>query len=841
MPLSSFRERRYPVLSHDVLIFVEGVELSKWLSGSVEWSLGGTGGENTASFSLVNAYKAFTITESNLKGLYHVNNSPLSEGAKKRLIERKASKNAELRGLFSSVPTEQADIYPLNPGRPVFHKNDRARIWVKDPYGSGWIPAFAGYLDSAPSDDDYVESRSTINLSFSDIRRVMTRSRVQTNPLVQTEKHRPEPLFNDIAGIFRDLETTGQWSHILAQKNFEDMTSFLLTGGTYASTLGTSNITGFDKLKTGLLFEVDPQDTDKFVVTKREFSLEKDKPASPSSLSEWNDLTLFGANLSVRGGTYSKREALEIGAQTFTGGEYDPGAARVHYLLPKAGTGFKELIEYAKFAMNTDRQWSDRKALIDEVCDRLSYEWCVTGFGDIVFEPPLFDFEPHHFGKSAKPFVFDHHANSVNVEYESGDIATALVAVGGVLYADDKTVNENAQVAYPQAWVTSPVLAARHGVMVDTMTFPHTNDTNVLCHLAVAEFMKRLSRSTTVSMNTLYRPGLLPNRPCLIKPLNKMATVQSVNYSLDVVGFAASCSLSLQMPRDKGPDGLYRFIVTGGQKAPISYRAFNGIGQLFRAQDSAILARCEVPEVAAQTHGGKGTAPAPGSNNASRVAKAPDGVSPSALKNALPGAFGRNDLEQYAANMGVPSEVLIGAIMLGSETLASASDEQMAGVLSTAYNRVGNPRFNGKDHANDLYEAVTGSNRVVKVRQYGQASPYSTANGINKSKHFERALAISQRVYEARQKGEPDPVKGATNFIHPKAQNAGKASGKYKKDAKEIKSSWEKRGYTHVSAGKAEDGGSVWYFTPNQTQPPPPASQNVIPQADAPGQPTVAP
>lgn len=831
MPLTSFKERRYPVLSHDVLIFVEGVELSKWLSSGVEWSLGGTGGENTASFSLVNSYHAFTITEANLKGSYHVNNTPLSEGAKKRLFERKAAKNAELRNIFSSLPNEQADIYPLNAGRPVFHKNDRARIFVKDPYGQGWVPAFAGYLDSAPSDDDYVESRATLTLSFSDIRRVMTRGRVQTNPLVQTEKHRPEPVFNDIAGIFRDLETSGLWSHILAAKNFEDITSFLLTGGKYESTSGPSSVSGFDKLTTGLLFEVDPQDTDKFVVTRREFSLEKDKPTSPSSLSEWHDLSMFGAKLSVRGNTYSKREALEIGSQTFTGGDYDPGAAKVHYLLPKTGTGFTELMEYAKFAINTDRQWSDRKSLIDEVCDRLGYEWCVTGFGDIIFEPPMFDFEPHHFGKNAKPMVFDHHANSVNVEYESGDIATALVAIGGVLYADDKTVNENAQIAYPQAWVTSPVLAARHGVMVDTMTFPHTNDTNVLCHFAVAEFMKRLSRSTTVSLTTIYRLGLVPNRPCLIKPINKMSTIQSVNYSLDVVGFAASCSVSLQMPRDKGPDGLYRFVLTGGTKAPISYRAFSGIGQLFRAQDSAILARCEVPSVAAETHSGRLATITPGQGQPPTAS--PGGVSPSTLKNALPGSFGRNELEQYAAGLNVPTEVLIGAIMLGSETLGSASDAQMEGVLHTAYNRINNPRFAGKDKANDLYESITGSNRVVKVRQFGQASPYSTANGINKSAHFDRALRVSQKVYEDRQKGLPDPVKGATNFIHPKAQNAGKQSGKYKQDAKEVKSTWEKRGYTHVSAGAAEDGGAVWYFTPKQNPTPPPASQAVLPAAAA--------
>lgn len=64
--LIRFREESYQYLFHDVRVFVQGAEVSNWLTGSLSINLTEKDGQNVASFTLDNAFDRFVITEENL-------------------------------------------------------------------------------------------------------------------------------------------------------------------------------------------------------------------------------------------------------------------------------------------------------------------------------------------------------------------------------------------------------------------------------------------------------------------------------------------------------------------------------------------------------------------------------------------------------------------------------------------------------------------------------------------------------------------------------------------------------------------------------------------------------
>jgi len=87
--LVSFKERSYQALYEDFRVFIQGVEVTPWISGSITLTRSNRDGPNTCSFTLDNAMDRFVLTAENLQptfdnpyGLWRDTTDRYSEAAK---------------------------------------------------------------------------------------------------------------------------------------------------------------------------------------------------------------------------------------------------------------------------------------------------------------------------------------------------------------------------------------------------------------------------------------------------------------------------------------------------------------------------------------------------------------------------------------------------------------------------------------------------------------------------------------------------------------------------------------------------------------------------------------
>lgn len=810
MPIR-FREEQFAAHSHAIRVFVEGEDVTSYLTSGVDWSIGD---ENSCSFTLSNAADSFVINQRNTEGRFNSSfTGPMSEAPKQSIYRRKLAENVRLD------PETKSAYYQLFPGRSIFHYNDRVRVFYRHPTirQNRWLPAFAGFLHTGPVNDDYLTGKSSMSVSCADVRGLMENMRTQTNAMNPDHPdYRPEPLFEGTAGIFSDFTSRPMFSHVLAGLDFLQTTRFLLTGG-YAAGMNATKLgsRGVGGLTEGFNFRVTPQENDTFKVTRRFVRADKE---SDGDLESWCDLCTYGVTLGgvIRTEGFTDEEMMGIGRGTYARGPYDPLRAFVHYLLPASGTGFESFVEYnVTQILGADRSFSSRKSLVEELCEKIQYKWRITPFGDMVFEFPMGDFEPKHYGDYQSVLEGDRHVTSVDFGHENSLPPTAITATGGILFQEGAVgniPNAGSGADFPQSFIMAPVLASRIGVITETLDFPFTGDVVKLCQLATAEFYRRLANANSFSCNIIFRPGLDVNRPFHERRRrDKMGLIESVNYSVDPVGLSASASISLTLPRDRlhtegGAPGSFHFM-TGGVKAPISYRQFAGTGQLIGGSaDTGLTTRCKM-------FGDKKVKDITEANNdARRIVQnlsgtTEDTVNPKKMARQL---IDRNQLHELAVAHGVTDEVMTLAIMAYSETGGSA---EASTAVHTVFNRFEANRGHKGASSRDVYESISNVDGMLGSAQSGEDPPYASANGVRaaiasaagkKDTHFDRSISAAQSVMDAYQSGtRQDPVDGATNFVR-----KGAATDR-------VREAWERRHYSVVSTPAANTAAHT-YFTPKK-------------------------
>ncbi len=82
LALIQFEEQRYQVFFLDIRIFIQGVEVTQHVTGTVTITKSNRDGAGSASFTLDNALDRFIITEENLDGVWRDTNDKYSEAAK---------------------------------------------------------------------------------------------------------------------------------------------------------------------------------------------------------------------------------------------------------------------------------------------------------------------------------------------------------------------------------------------------------------------------------------------------------------------------------------------------------------------------------------------------------------------------------------------------------------------------------------------------------------------------------------------------------------------------------------------------------------------------------------
>lgn len=588
--------------------------------------------------------------EGNVRGIWREGVGEYSESAKLKIFEWKNSdimnpsfnldvnsvilgqkaKNGQITnpGPKSLRPTEPGTEtrYRLAVNDCIFSRNDPMRIFMRNPYSvkntvGEWVEIFCGFVHDHPITTNYLTGESTVRISGYCVRQLLTKMRVQINRLVV--KADPQPTFD--RSFFSDFISPSMAKHPFATTTLEQTIKELILGTqTPKSGESAKLANGIGEFKLGNVICYDPK-------------------APGRTLERWHLMTIFGVNkvpypLNADDDLWlTTREMESIGNITIDLPEafsQGPGGRYLHFLLPLGGSGAGALMQSTLDAQAPRTiEWTTRWEIIREFASKLDFQVLTSPSGDILVEFPLYGFTPHVFstkgGTEEKTLVLsperikeiaEANARSV-VEYES-DIDSGAVpnGLGALLTFDlhqmEDTLNDEAEdfptilqvdggmsleqgnitgkdEAYTnlRAFVYSPVLVSRFGVISEQMSIPFAGQRSGelsgltdgpvakrLAKLALIEYMKRLADSSTWDGSVVYRPFLFPNRPVWLKRSARIGLLTSVTNRWSI-GKSATTNMSMHMllserydpHKEAGSRTTYK-LPTGASNAPIDYQ-----------------------------------------------------------------------------------------------------------------------------------------------------------------------------------------------------------------------------------------------------------------------------
>ena len=248
----------------DVRVFIEGAEVTDWLSDTLGVTYGATTSLNTVTLTLQNPEDIWTLTPSNISGSFRRADGLYSEEAKRTIYRTKKRREDAIKASLKALANQKMALteigtYNLGPEQTIFHKHDCIRVFWRNPLVSqeAWMPAFTGFVDHHPFEDNYVVGGSPINLTCYDIKGLMKRMRVASNPMPPagaarkkdrdfqnapgtnlSDLLRKEALLGPEAGIFEDVLDVSGFNHVLAGRSFEQAIKFLFFGQGAAAVTG---------------------------------------------------------------------------------------------------------------------------------------------------------------------------------------------------------------------------------------------------------------------------------------------------------------------------------------------------------------------------------------------------------------------------------------------------------------------------------------------------------------------------------------------------------------------------------------------------------------------------
>ena len=564
-----FLEEQYQVYYHGFIVYICGVDVTPYVMGSLAISYTDKASWNTSSIELSNAQDIFVLTPANIedqdnsKGTWRLPTwEDYSEEAKFKMLQYKSSPGRNPK----SPKTGEFLVWPLNPFSAIIHKHDPVRVFLHDPTTADfdrWLYGFTGYVEKVSYTDDYITSGGTLSISCYDIRALMQKMRVQTNPLLQkgTTALNPEKLevfYKE--GFFKDLRSGSVQSHNYANKSFENVFEELTSGTMNEGKLKRAKNAGVGRLA----FKQRVRYPDKGGSSDKNTKI----------LEDWHKLVVFGST-----NTYlTMAEVIRIGEGSVWDGPYSPDTQGVYQLLPLTGTGADTLVQSSVGEVSTSFEWQTRYDLLNDFAQRIDYQWFVTPAGDVVMEFPMYDFDPDDFGEFQDVFILNHHLISTSGSDEDSDIVTGILAEGGHPHA--KIDQATSQTAHDNSYKTAAYaihLSQRFGVNVDQISFPFVPDVGKLRALAIVELQKRLSTAASVSVDFAFRPFLSVNRPLNNKVNGRMGITNTVGFTMNLFQ-DVSINASLNYVRYLGRDGKHKSI-SGGESMPLNYKGLFGRGK----------------------------------------------------------------------------------------------------------------------------------------------------------------------------------------------------------------------------------------------------------------------
>ena len=621
--LYNFKEQRILSLSHDLKVYIFGVDVSPWLRGELTINYGNRDSYNTASFDLANPRQLWQLTRNNLMGKWNkAAASEYSELLKLKLFKYKNNESInpyyslEVRtNVLSSMqeristsleviqsgggenPLSPKDLaerrYRLAVNDCIFSRHDPMRIFMRNPYNATsdeWVEIFCGFVQDHPVTTNYINGESNVRISGYCIRQLMNKMRTQINAYKpQTDN----PKFFE-KGFFADFSRPSLSSNLFAQYSLEATIRELVLGYPLPDLKKKALLLGgIGDFKIGNVVCFTPPDPN----------------STDDTLERWHLMTTFGVNKKTFPSAddelwLTSAEMQALGDSTVYYPESDlpatgPTGRYLHFLLPAEGTGASSLVQYTTDQnVDTSPEWTSRWAIIRDFATKLDFQVMTSPSGDLLVEFPMYGFTPEiFFGNRDKKYVnpptglaslfcFDKHQKESTLNDEAEDFPTVLQVDGAYAFTNVNIAQGDSMAASLRCEVYSPAHVARYGVIVEQVSIPYAGQrgdestgpestmSKRLPKLGLLEYMKRMSDASTLDGTVVYRPFLFPNRPVWMMRNARIGLLTSVAQRW-TIGKSADTSLAMHMLMAERIDpttGDRRYVLpTGSADAPISY------------------------------------------------------------------------------------------------------------------------------------------------------------------------------------------------------------------------------------------------------------------------------
>lgn len=575
-----------------------------------------TTGKATKTKKKTKKIKSEEVIFNSDENLYNEDN--YSDAAKKLIYTNKTILNANINfGNFLKENGLGFNPYDLNIDTPIIEKHDPIRIFIKDPSrpfltntletteDKYWIPLFTGFIDSVTEHNDYITGDKFLSVSCYDIRGIMQRMRVMTNPRISRgtdnarERAEAAKKLSVNTGYFTDFFAQsglgGEKSTKYLHYKFDQVCLEFLTGrwnkydnfadkyvGKLVSTQSNEILEDTEYLKKineavtrgGKKTEPSLNGVGTFlpgaIIECPRYDKEPDKCQQIMEL--WYDILMFG----IKATYFTKDEMEYVGNNTLPYGLFDPYNCFVHMITPPGGTEAKNLFDSQLEDLQTGFEYQNRFEFFTQLVERLDYQWFTNSMGDIVIEFPMYDFEPSIFGAYKGQLTVNNHLTACTINETANTIFSAVSASGGISSITG-AVQGSVQYIY-SAFAKSDQLAYKYGINIEEYTAPNlkTNtETDRLLKQAIIELIKSNMSVSSMEVEMCCRFALFPNKPLYCVPKHRMATISGFSYTIQI-NESVSCTADTIMVKKLNQDN--KFInIYNSTNTPIKYLGGNDI------------------------------------------------------------------------------------------------------------------------------------------------------------------------------------------------------------------------------------------------------------------------
>jgi hypothetical protein len=288
-------------------------------------------------------------------------------------------------------------------------------------------------------------------------------------------------------------------------------------------------------------------------------------------------------------------EVTIIGKNSGWLGQYSPHGecVSVYMRRPAIGWGHNNGLADEWRVVGPSWQLNDQSKaqMITELLKKLDYYWWVTGNGDIIFEFPLYEFLPHHFGEFVNEYSISGLYSTDTIRENFTDLASTYMFRGSVIGAYENSAG-NVGMSYMRSKVFKiPSVMVRKGVEVHQEFWPYITSPVSLEILGSLFIRKHLANCYTYDMGPL--PPLLymtPNTPVYLNDIDAFALADKTSFHYTAKPISFRSNIEFTSIRMKLTDEQYYLkFVLASQIAADQKKLTTGVATPGQTRDSTLI------------------------------------------------------------------------------------------------------------------------------------------------------------------------------------------------------------------------------------------------------------